>query len=222
MRVINSRYETRRSRVHPGLSHLIIAYAIAIFFVAGLMMACTKTYNAAGNLSKAQYDSLLLKLAPYVVKKPDEFSYDERFDIRNRPYYKNFISTSGAGIQYYHENDTAAFFFFRYRDLSSLYEHYRGIGGYLSRDASGNIIFLDLLFHTPRFTLSQMNNRSEILFEEMVVRGNVLKFLGNRSFIETPNADFFYDTELHRWNHRRNSSWKFLDDGKQARTGKQP
>ena len=110
--------------------------------------------------------------------------------------------------------DTATLFFFKHRDLTSMQEHYRGVGGYFRLDENGEITFLNLLYHTPRLGKAQMNNRSLMLFEEMVKTGNVKAYLGNRSFIHAPNNDFFYDAENNRWANTARSAWKFLDEAK--------
>lgn len=181
-----------------------------------LVSACgERTYNAHENLNAAVYDSLLIRIAPYVIKKPDEFSYEQRFAVSSRPFYRNFIKLTNAELRYYYETDTADLFFFMHRDLTSLYEHYRGLGGYLKKDDNGNITFLNILYHTPRFTKPQMDNRSEILFREMATKGDVKAYMGNTSFIYVPNADFYYNTRTNRWEHTANSSWKFLEDAKQ-------
>src|SRR5690606_8002751 len=106
--------------------------------------------------------------------------------------------------------DTATFFFFEHRDLSSMYEHYLGLGGYFRVNNEGNILFLNLLYQTPRLSSDQMAAKGELLFREMITRGNVNAFMGRRDFIHVPNKDFYYDTRRNRWDYTKNSSWKFL------------
>jgi hypothetical protein len=176
---------------------------------------CEKTYEAKDNLGNQEYNAVLMKIAPYVIKKSDDFSYEDRFSAANQGYYKKFIDKADGKLVYFTETDTASFFYFSYRDLSSLYEHYRGVGGYYKTDENDDIAFLNILYHTPRFTKPQMENRSAILFEEMVTKGNVNAYVGNRSFIHTPNKDFFYNTKTNRWDYTDSSSWKFLEEAKQ-------
>lgn len=189
--------------------------SIPLLLILIVLFACEKSYDATDNLNKEEYNAVLMKIAPYVIKKSDDFSYDDRFKPENQGYYKKFIDKAGGQLMYFLETDTANIFYFNYRDLSSLYEHYRGVGGYYKTDGNANIVFLNILFHTPRFTKPQMQNRSGILFEEMVTRGNVKAYIGNRSFIKTPNADFYYNTTSNRWEYTENSSWRFLEEAKQ-------
>src|SRR5690606_18916865 len=102
------------------------------------------------------------------------------------------------------------FFFFEYRDLTSLFEHYRGIGGYFKPGSADTLLHVNLLYHTPRFTAGEMKGKAEVLFAEMVKEGNVEKYIGNREFIHTPNEDFYYDVKTNRWDYTANSSWNFL------------
>jgi hypothetical protein len=174
-----------------------------------------QSYDARESLSAEEYDSVLVRVAPYVIKKPDELSYEERFLVKNRPFYQNFIRLTGGQISHYEKKDTAVLFFFQHKDLTSLYEHYRGLGGYYKEDSNGKIVYMNLLYHTPRLTKEEMESKGDELFNEMVQKGNVARFIGDRSFIDTPNDDFYYDTKLNRWDYTENSSWKFLEQAKE-------
>jgi hypothetical protein len=158
---------------------------------------------------------MLMKIAPYVVQKHDNFSYEERFKQENQGYYKRFIEKASGELKYFIETDTAAIFFFSYRDLSSLFEHYQGMGGYCKTDVDGNITFLNILYHTPRFTKEEAAEKDLVLFKEMNIKGNVKAFIGNRKYIHTPNTDFYYNTRINRWDYTSNSTWRFLEKAKQ-------
>jgi hypothetical protein len=179
------------------------------------LFSCEKGYDAKKNLSADEYKVTLTKIAPYVIAKSDEFSYDQRFDQANQSFYDNFIQVSSGELQYLSEKDSATLLFFKYRDLTSLYEHYRGLGGYFKTDDQGKITFMNLLYHTPRLTKEEMDHRGKLLFEELLKNGNVKTYLGNKQFIHTPNADFYYNTKLNKWDYTENSSWKFLEEAKQ-------
>lgn len=186
-------------------------FGLFIFFTS-----CTTSYDAKENLNEDAYVIELNKIAPYVVKKPDEFGYEDRFKQENQAFYTKFVQLTNAKLTYYFMNDTATLFFFEHKDLTSLYEHYRGLGGYYKTNANGDILFLDLLYHTPRLTRSEMDERGKLLFEAMVKEGNVAKYLEDKKYIDTPNGDFYYNTKTNRWDYTENSSWKFLEEAKQA------
>ncbi|HEY0651785.1 MAG TPA: hypothetical protein VGD65_01615 [Chryseosolibacter sp.] len=188
---------------------------LVLVLLCVLLVACERSYLAKENLSTGDYETTLAKIAPYVIGKSDEFSFEERFLAVNKPFYNNFIQLANGELTYFLKLDTASLFFFRYRDLTSLYEHYRGIGGYFRVDQNGSIVFMNLLYHTPRLTKSEMDERGKILFEEMMRTGSVKSYLGNKLFVHTPNRDFYYNTKLNRWDYTENSSWKFLEQARQ-------
>lgn len=188
-------------------------FLLAIVFV---FSACSASFEADENLKGEAYDIELKKVAPYVIKKSDEVEYSDRFKEENQPFYSKFITLTNGKLSHYYKNDTANLFFFEHKDLSSLHEHYRGLGGYYKTNEEGDIIFMNLLYHTPRLTRSEMDERAELLFTEMAQKGNVESYAGNKNFIDTPNADFYYNTKSNRWDYTENSSWKFLEEAKQA------
>src|SRR6188768_2140176 len=98
--------------------------------MAGILLGCGTRYDAKESLTSDQYDAMLIKLAPYVIKKPDELTYENRFAKSSIPYYKHILEHTEGEVRYFVHSDSANFFFFLSRDRSSLYEHYRGLGGY--------------------------------------------------------------------------------------------
>lgn len=179
------------------------------------LVSCRESgYDAHETLSSHEYNETLQMLAPYVIAKADEFTFEQRFDTANRAFYQNFIKVSEGQLRYYKALDTASVFCFAYRDHTSLYEHYRAIGGYYKK-TNGKVSFLNLRYHTPRLTKKELEIRGKMLFEEMMKTGGVAKFFGKREFIQTPNSDFYYNTKLNRWDYTENSSWKFLYEAKQ-------
>jgi len=180
-----------------------------------VLVACETSIEAKKVLRTDEYDVLLSKVAPFVIKKPDAFTYENRFDEANRPFYRNFVELTKSEIPYFYKADTASFFSFTYRDLTSLKEHYRALGGYYRMNDNDSIVFLNLLYHTPRFTEGEMEEKGKLLFETMIRRGNVDRFIGKKNFVDTPNKDFYYNTKLNRWDYTENSSWKFIEDAKQ-------
>lgn len=188
---------------------------VLFFLLLVVLFGCESSGEAKKDLSKAEYNALLRQLAPYLIKKPDAFTYETRFEVSNRPFYRNFIELTKAELTYYKKNDTAQFFSFTYRDLTSLKEHYRALGGYYRMNEKDSVIFVNLFYHTPRFTAEEIQQKGKLLFETMIKKGNVDRFINNRSFIDTPNKDFYYNTKLNRWDYTENSSWKFLEEAKQ-------
>ncbi|MBX2944305.1 MAG: hypothetical protein KF725_00615 [Cyclobacteriaceae bacterium] len=193
----------------------------SFFLLAGLssiLFSCStgKTFEAERVLSQKHYDSLLIQLAPYVVKKPDAMAYKERFELSSRPFYKNYVSLTSGKIRYYLKTDTVEFFTYEYQDKASLYEHYRTFGGYIKRNPEdGKIELLNLLYQTPRCTRDELEAKAQVLFKEMITSGNVDKYIGNKGLVYVPNEDIYYDTRRNRWDYTENSKWRFLQEARE-------
>lgn len=193
-------------------------FIILLAVISTQLLSCSKskTYEAEKILSQKNYDSLLIQLAPYVVKKPDAMTYPERFALSSRPFYKNYIDLTEGKIRYYLKSDTVEFFTYEYQDKASLFEHYRTFGGYIKRNsATGAVEFLNLLYQTPRCTRDELEAKAQVLFKEMITSGNVDKFVGNKGLVYVPNEDIYYDTKRNRWDYTENSKWRFLDEARE-------
>lgn len=188
---------------------------MAVAGLLALMVSCARPIEADKNLSPERYDLYMKSIAPFSIKKPDQMAYADRTNPANRAFYELAIKETKASIEFFVEQDTAKFFFYRYKDLSSLYEHYRGLGGYFRVNDKDSLVFINFLYHTPRLTAEEMKQKGPELFREMIETGNVNKYLGNREYIHTPNADFYYDTKRNRWDYTENSSWNFLKEEQQ-------
>lgn len=181
-------------------------------FLLVIVFGCSKSYEARESMSDERYQQTIAKIAPYVAKKHDEMSYEDRFKPESAPYFKDYVNKTEGTLQYFLSTDTAKIFYYTYKDKSSLFEHYRGFGGYYREDEDGKITFLNILYHTPRLTREEQAAREYNLFHEMVTTGSVEKYLGNREYVHVPNEDFFYNTTTNRWDYTANSSWKFLEE----------
>jgi hypothetical protein len=174
------------------------------------LLSCQQTFEAREILDVKEYDQVLTSIAPYVVRKHDDMSYEDRFKPESKSYYGLVMQKTGGHLKFFSETDTSKNFHYSYRDRSSLFEHYKSVGGYYRTDEKGKITFLNILYSTPRFTKEEALEKDPILFKEMVSKGNVASYIGNRKFVHTPNSDFYYNTKNNRWDYTANSSWNFL------------
>jgi hypothetical protein len=74
---------------------------------------------------------------------------------------------------------------------------------------------MEVFFYTPRLTKEEMGKRGKELFEEMVTKGTVERFVGNTDYIKVPNADFYYETSTNTWEYTENSGWNFLKEARE-------
>jgi hypothetical protein len=192
-----------------------IRFASRLLLILFLTSKCS-TYEPRKHLDENQYNDYLLKVSPFVNKKPKNTDFDDRFHKSNQHYYQILIAETNARLDFFYPTDTAIFFLYTLKDLTSLYEHYRAHGGYFRVNAKDSIVHLNLLFYTPRFTGDEMKEKGTKLFKEMVKKVNLKKYMGNRDYIHVPNDDFEYSAVENRWVYTENSSWKFLEEAKES------
>jgi hypothetical protein len=190
------------------MKRILLLFALAI-------VACQPQTAPEEYLSPVQLAVLKDNLLPFVIKKPDQLTYENRTDTAFRPLYREIDIAQQGIIKQLYPTDTAWFFVYHHKDRSSLFEHYRELGGYLKMDDQQNITYLNLLYHTPRWTPEEVEERSNELFQTMISKGSVQSFIGNKAYIKTPNEDFIYDPTINRWIMTENSSWKFLNEVEQ-------
>jgi hypothetical protein len=123
-----------------------------------------------------QYSKYLQDLAPYVNKKPERATFKERFDEKYNEYYLMKITDQKSYIKYFFKKDSLNYFYYVNKDLSSLFEHYRGHGGYFVTNRYDSITKLDILFYTPRLEAEEVDKKGLQLFQEMIDSGNVNKY----------------------------------------------
>jgi hypothetical protein len=194
---------------------------IFFLFLIFLFSSCQTSYEAE-KLDNTQYSKYLQDLAPYVNKKHEIATFKERFDEKYKEYYLMKISEQKSYIKYFYKDDSLNYFYYVNKDLSSLFEHYRGHGGYFVTNEKGYIAKLEIMFYTPRMEADEVDKKGLILFKEMITNGNVNKFLGNKEFIHTPNEDFYYNVNENKWDYTENSSWRFLEESKEPSDATMP
>jgi hypothetical protein len=177
-----------------------------IIFAVALLVSCGKSIKPEAYFSKSELDTLLVDIAPYVNKNQKKFSFEEKFSAKSRPYYAALAKSQSAAIKYVFPTDSVYYFLTVQKDLTSLFEHYKAIGGYFKMDEHGQKDF-NFLFYSPRFTKEEIDTKATELFQEMTESGSLNKYLGNRDYIQWPNEDVFYDAALRTWTLSESSEW---------------
>jgi hypothetical protein len=186
---------------------------LLLISIPALLLRCASP-DPREMLGEEEYQQLVAELTPYVHKKPDGIRFAERFSDRLKPYYAKLQAASEGRLRFYAQKDSLHYFYYVRRDHTSLFEHYYGYGGVFRRNEQGGIGQLELFFQTPRLTREEEKERGSELFAEIRASGHAKKFLGNRAYIKTPNADFYYNSRENRWDYTPNSSWNFMQEAR--------
>lgn len=164
------------------------------------LAACTtnESYLPGNYLSAEAENTLVRALAVYVDTRPDNTTPAERFDSSHTQYYDQLVRNHQSRLlAYFPKNDTI-FFLYAKKDIKSMYEHYRYIGGMFTLSSTGKIEWLDQSFYSPRLTLEELEKGHE-LFAMLVEGKSILPYVGNPAYIEWPDADFVYSPEKQEW-----------------------
>lgn len=163
------------------------------------LISCTATdYAADATLSPEQQAAWVRKLAVYVDTRPNDIRPAERFNAQYVGYYDTLVQTHQSRLAAFYQKEDSCFFLYEKKDVKSLYEHYRYVGGVCKIDAAGNISWLDQRYYSPRLTADEMSRGME-LFRAMVERSDISAYYGNFSYIEWPDADFVYSPKQQEW-----------------------
>ncbi len=79
-------------------------------------------------------------------------------------------------------------------------DKHRAVGGRLKINDQNRIVFYEEIFATPLLPKSELDPKSDFLFDELVKHGKIQDdFLKMRQYVEWPNENQKYDTVKHEW-----------------------
>ncbi|GEM_PF-995031 len=171
-----------------------------LILILGLLLSSCNATNYAPDamLTTEEAADWVRKLAVFVDTRPNDIKPSERFDEQYTGYYDTLVRTHESRLEAFHQAGGLYYFLYVKKDIKSLYEHYRYVGGICKLDAQGNISWLDQRFYSPRLTAAEMV-RGKKLFAILVEKGDLSTYYGNFDYLEWPDADFVYSPEKQEW-----------------------
>ncbi len=176
---------------------MIIYKSTLATFISLLLVSCSTTSSDSIEHYFSQEDAnrILLQVIRYNyynegIPAADRFNskYDSKYNqlLSNFQFYKYSITPSGKHI------------FVLYRLHHK--DKYRATGGQLKLDANNKIVIYEEIFVTPLLTLTELNQRSNFLFQELSQKLMIeKKYLNMKTYVEWPNENQQYDTAKHEW-----------------------
>lgn len=180
-----------------------------------LLLAACSQYAPEKTMNAEELEQLSKTMAPFLYKKPDHVAFEERTNPENERHYREMQNACQGKFTHLKTKGDTLYFNFMYTDISSLYEHYKSFGGKVIVKEN-KVEYIHLYYHTPRIEPKDTAKVNDLLFANLVKKGNVDKYIGNRDLIHTPNDDFYYDVENKHWDYTPNSSWNFLKEVKEV------
>lgn len=182
-----------------------------VFILLFIAISCeSKKYEPKTHLTQNEEYATLLKLFPYIEKKPEQATFENRFQPQFQSYYQK--RSKGAYLQkYFIDKDSNHYFLIVKNEIKSLHNDKRAVGGIFKTGANKKIKEIDLLFVTPMLSEGDAKIRGEEMFLEMTKDGNVAKFREKPDYMEWPNRNVVYDKKTNRWVFPEGSSYKVFE-----------
>jgi hypothetical protein len=181
-------------------TRVFLAFLISIVIVS-CSTPSVKEYNASSHFTEAQSAELLMKLIPYSAKLPNGYNYTQRFDKALDSFYIEEIKKYTLEKYYFSENDSTHYFLVS-RIAPSLYEKRIAIAGKYETNNHGDITNYEEAFWTFKMKLPELEQKSEVLFNDYVSGNDLSKYLPgktNDEWIEFPDAHSYYNKTEQRW-----------------------
>lgn len=150
----------------------------------------------------------------YAGKLPPKSTHSIKFDPYYDPYYIELANNHKLDF-YYPSNDGKVYFQLS-RIAPSLYEKYVGIGGFLQKNADGEIIYYEEKYRTWKMPYEELISVSKEIFYDMISGKSLEKYYtantpDNVYIIEFPDENTFFDISSRTWKTRSIDALEMLE-----------
>jgi hypothetical protein len=144
-------------------------------------------------------DTLLTNMVTFIYKRPTASTNKTRTNPEFRGYYvKNAPFFRYA---YHHMTADSIHYFYLIRPARSVDGDKRGVGGKFKVNDKLELIEFEEIFNTQVLGEKELEEKGLTLFEEMVNRGNVDRYLTDKELIEWPDDRLKYHKEMREWRY---------------------
>jgi hypothetical protein len=173
-------------------------------YITGLsfifLIGCAKQQNPQKALSGDDYSKIHNFMLRYAFDAPKNTSSEDRFDAQHDSYYQKF-SKHFEWSKYADASDGWIYFEWR-RRAPSFGDKWVATGGRLKLEG-GRVVSYQEIFRTWKMDISLLNERSALLFEQMIKGESLERFWSENAksidFIEFPNALTHFNLATQRW-----------------------
>ena len=174
---------------------------IALAGIIFLLITCKpgNKYDISSYHGQETIDTLLVNLVTLVGVKPKATDWETRLVPEHRRYYINHAKQ--FSFDRYFISPEGVHYFFMVRPARHAEGNQRGVGGKFKLTEDLQIAELEELFNTPVMPYEEIISKGRTIFEEMIVTGNVEKFLKDKDYIEWPDGRLKYDKSKNEWRY---------------------
>lgn len=157
------------------------------------------TYDPAKTFTTAQKDTLLVNMITFIHKRPEAAINRDRTDPAFRKYYVDQLGR--YKLVYHQQAPDSTHWFYLIRPARSASGDERGVGGRFRTDAAMGLVEFEEIFNTPVLPEAELKAKGLMLFQEMMDKGNVDAYQGERSLVEWPDGRLKYDRQRREWRY---------------------
>lgn len=178
--------------------------AVTIAFALSNLNACKNPQLAEYSLntyfSQPEQDTLMVNLVTLMGDKPKGTNWETRHEPQYRGHFE--LQAKKFQILHYHiAPDSTHYFLIQRPARSPKGISARVTGGYFKLHQELKPLGLVELFCTPILPEDELRSVGRKLFDEMLLTGNVDKYLGNTQYVEWPNGRLRYDRVRNEWRY---------------------
>jgi hypothetical protein len=171
---------------------------IATFLVVLVSCSENKTsYQASNYYAQERIDSLMLDVVYMMGRKPKNVNKDS---VRLEKYNDFYLQQANEyKLAYLHVDSDSVHFFYIIRPARNHNGNVnRAAGGRFMIDTAGKIDGFEEVFNTTIMPVDTLIEVGLPLFEAMIA-GKTESFIHDKKFVEWPNAQSVYDTNINEW-----------------------
>jgi hypothetical protein len=179
---------------------------IILGLAAALALSCSTSNSYAPEkhlITEEAEKQFLLSIIRYTGRMPKKATSLTKYDATFQAYYEEEISY--YEVEKYHVNARNEHYFLVSRPARSLHEKRVATGGKLTYDSAGQISYYEEVFRTWKMKVSELEEKSSLLFDLMVKGKDLSAYYPQNSeeeWVEFPDDKVYYNTMAREWRLR--------------------
>ena len=144
-------------------------------------------------------DSLMVDIVTFIGRKPRLTDHITRHAPEHRKFYTE--QAQSYRFKYFHVAQDSTHYYYIFRPARSPQGNLRGAGGKFRLDDRLRLYGFEEIFITPVLPEEELIEKGEKLFRELILNGNVERYIANRDYIEWPDNRLKYDKIRNEWRY---------------------
>ena len=174
--------------------------------ISVVLLSCNtnnvKDINPDSFLSKTEQSDFKYSIIRWAGKPAPKVTDSTLFDPQFEEYYKKLADQHELAA-YYIDEPSGYHYFMMYRIAPSIHLKKVALAGRLKYNDTGDIVYYEEVFRTFKMLVPELEEKSKQIFNDYLSNGSIEKYLFKNTtpeeFIEFPDDEVRYDTNLRKW-----------------------